>query len=55
MKLFDGRRGYVRFSVTPERLQADYRVVPLVTRPDGSVETSASFVVENGRPQLVRS
>lgn len=55
MKFFDGRRGYVRFTVSPDRLVADYRVVPVVTRPDGNVETAASFVVENGRPQLVRS
>jgi len=55
MKYFDGRRGYVRVNVSRERLTADYRVVPLVTLPGGAVETAASFVVENGRPALIRS
>jgi alkaline phosphatase D len=52
MKYFDGRRGYVRANITRERLTADYRVVPLVTRLGGPVETAATFVVEDGRPQL---
>ena len=55
MKHFDGRRGYVRVNVSRERLTADYRVVPLVTLPGGPVETAISFVVENGRPTLVRA
>jgi alkaline phosphatase D len=54
MKYFDGRRGYVRVNVSRERLTADYRVVPVVTLPGGAIETAASFVVENGRPTLVR-
>jgi alkaline phosphatase D len=55
MKYFDGRRGYVRVNVSRDRLTADYRVVPLVTLPGGAVETSASFIVENGRSTLVRN
>ncbi len=51
---FNGQRGYVRCEVTPERLAADYRVVPYVTRPDAPVATRASFVVEEGRPGLLR-
>ncbi len=52
---FNGQRGYVRCSLTPERLTADYRIVPFVTRPGAPVETRASFVVEAGRPGLQRS
>lgn len=55
MKYFDARRGYVRCTVTGKRLTADYQVVPLVTRIGGAVETAASFVVEDGKPALVRA
>jgi len=55
MKFFDGRRGYVRCTLTRERLTAEYQIVPLVTRLGGTVETAASFVVEDGKPALVRA
>jgi alkaline phosphatase D len=42
----------LRHTVTPERWQADYRVVPYVSRPGAPVSTRASFVVEAGRPGL---
>jgi alkaline phosphatase D len=49
--LFTNRqRGYVRCSLDRERWQADFRVLPFVTRPGAPVTTRASFVVENGRP-----
>ncbi|MGH7711584.1 MAG: alkaline phosphatase D family protein [Gemmatimonadaceae bacterium] len=54
MKYFDARRGYVLCTVTPKRLTADYRIVPLVTRLAGPVETAVSFVIEDGEPQLQR-
>ncbi|HYE72520.1 MAG TPA: alkaline phosphatase D family protein, partial [Blastocatellia bacterium] len=50
LKFFNGQRGYVRCSLTPERWQTDYRVVPTVSQPDATISTRASFVVENGRP-----
>ncbi len=50
---FNGQRGYVRCAATPDRLVADYRIVPYVTRPGAPVETRASFVVEAGRPGLL--
>jgi alkaline phosphatase D len=52
MKYFDGRRGYVRCSVTPKHLTVDYRIVPLVTRLGGPVETARVFMVEDGKPAL---
>lgn len=50
IRWFDGRRGYVVATVTPERWTSDYRVVPVVSEPGGGVETAATFVVESGRP-----
>jgi alkaline phosphatase D len=48
------QRGYVRVGVTPEAVRADFKVVDFVDRPGGSVSTAATFLVENGRPGLVR-
>jgi alkaline phosphatase D len=50
VKFFNAQRGYIRCDVTPERYVADYRVLDVVTRPDGVMSTRASFVVEDGRP-----
>ena len=50
IKFFNAQRGYVRCRVTPGRLQADFRVMPYVTRPDAPIATRASYVVENGIP-----
>ena len=49
VRFYNNQRGYVRCRVTPERWQADYRIVPFVTKPGAEVKTRASFVVENGR------
>ncbi|MBO1514405.1 alkaline phosphatase [Metabacillus sp. BG109] len=46
IKFFNDYRGYVRCTVTPEKWQADYRVVPLVTEPGADISTRASFVYE---------
>jgi alkaline phosphatase D len=55
LRFHNSQRGYVRCVVTPDRWQADYRVLPYVTRPGAPVSTRSSFVVENGRPGLVSS
>ncbi|MEO0395909.1 MAG: alkaline phosphatase D family protein [Cyanobacteria bacterium P01_A01_bin.137] len=50
-KFFDGlNRGYVRCTVTPDRWQTDYRTVETIQVPTSTVQTLASFVVENGQP-----
>jgi len=49
VKFYNGQRGYVRCTVTPERWVADYRVVPFVTRPDAPIQTRASFAVAAGQ------
>ncbi|GAA2281407.1 alkaline phosphatase [Streptomyces ruber] len=55
MRFYNGRRGYVILTLTPERVRADFRTLPYVTRPGAPVGTAASFVSEIGRPGLVRA
>ncbi len=50
LQFYNGQRGYVRCTVTPDKWLTDYRVVPFVSKPDAPLSTRASFVVENGRP-----
>jgi alkaline phosphatase D len=46
IKFFNDYRGYVRCTVTPEKWQADYRVIPFVTEPGAAISTRASLVYE---------
>jgi alkaline phosphatase D len=55
IKFYNAQRGYVRHVVTPQRWQADYRVLDKVSVRDGNVSTRASFVVEDGRPGLIQT
>ena len=51
VRFFESRhRGYVRCEVTPERWQADLRVVSDVRDRAATARTLAAFVVESGRP-----
>jgi alkaline phosphatase D len=50
IRYYNGQRGYVVATVTPERWTSEYRIVPVVSEPDGGLETAATFVVEDGRP-----
>ncbi|MDQ0220431.1 alkaline phosphatase [Peribacillus cavernae] len=52
IKFFNDYRGYVRCRVTPERWQADYRVLPFVTEPGADISTRASFVYEKDQTGL---
>jgi alkaline phosphatase D len=54
VKFYNGQRGYVSCSVTPQRWQADYQVVDYVTRKDAPRRTRASFVIADGRPGAER-
>jgi alkaline phosphatase D len=54
IKFFNGQRGYVRCSLTPDRWQTDFRIVEAVTQPNAQVSTRASFVVEDGKPGAKR-
>jgi alkaline phosphatase D len=53
LKFVGNERGYSRHVVTPERWQADFRVVEKVTTPGMPVTTRKSFVVEAGHPGLM--
>jgi alkaline phosphatase D len=55
IKFFNGQRGYVRCAITPDRWQADYRVMSNVSVPSAVISTRASFVLENGRPGAKRA
>jgi alkaline phosphatase D len=50
MKFFNSQRGYVRVTVDRDRWTSDFRVLPFVTKPDATISTRASVVVEDGTP-----
>ncbi|MCM6778332.1 alkaline phosphatase D family protein [Nocardia sp. CDC159] len=52
IRYFNNRRGYVRTRMTADRMHADFRAVPYVSRPGAPVQTKASFVIEDRRPGL---
>ncbi|MGH2560311.1 MAG: alkaline phosphatase D family protein [Thermomicrobiales bacterium] len=52
---FDNHRGYVLCTVTPDRWQTDFRVVPTVEEAVAPASTLATFVVEHGRPLAEQS
>jgi len=52
IKFFNGQRGYVRCTLTPEQWRADYRVLPFVKQQGAPVYTRASFAIEAGNPGL---
>ena len=52
IRYFSGRRGYVRARFTSDEMQADFRVLPYVSRPGAGVQTGASFVVPDRTPAL---
>lgn len=52
MKFYDGRRGYVKVTLTPDSARADFRTVSAVTTPGAPLATAASFVTEAGSPGL---
>ena len=54
VKFHNARRGYVRCDITPTQWTTDFRVVPYVSRPGAPVETRARFVVEDGRPGVMK-
>ena len=55
VKFHNARRGYVRCEISPTEWRSDYQTVEYVSRRGAPVATSASFVVESGRPTLERA
>lgn len=55
-KFFDAAyRGYVRCQLTRELWQSDYRAVSSILEQNATINTLASFVVENGQPGAKRA
>ncbi|GGN95313.1 MULTISPECIES: alkaline phosphatase D family protein [Haloarcula] len=48
----NGRRGYTRCTLTPDRWVTEFRVVDYVTDRGAPIRTDATFVVEDGAPGL---
>jgi alkaline phosphatase D len=52
LKFFHNRRGYVRTTISPAQLRADFRAVATVTEHGAAATTVKSFVVQEGQPGL---
>jgi alkaline phosphatase D len=50
IRFYNNQRGYVRTTITPDLLTADFRVVPKVTTPGAEAHTRATFVIEDRVP-----
>jgi len=55
LRFFDNHRGYVRCALDRAKLVADFRAVSTVLRPTAAVSTTATFVIEDGRPGARRA
>ena len=44
-----------RLALTADRLSADFRVMPFVTRKDATIANRASYVIERARPGLQKA
>jgi alkaline phosphatase D len=53
VKFFCDRRGYVRTTVTPTHIAADFRSVAKVSEHGAAATTTRSFVIQDGQPGLV--
>ncbi|WP_031495717.1 alkaline phosphatase D family protein [Bryobacter aggregatus] len=54
LKFFLAKRGYVSCAVTAKSWESAYRVVPVVSTPNGAIETRAKFRVEAGTNRIER-
>jgi alkaline phosphatase D len=54
LKFFSDRRGYVRTTISPAQVQADFRSVATVSEHGAPVTTTGSFVIADGQPGLHR-
>ena len=55
LRFFDNHRGYVRCALERNRLTADFRAVSTVRKPTATVSTTATFVVDDGKPGARRA
>ncbi len=52
LKFFNNRRGYVRTTISPTQLRADFRNVAKVSEHGAAATTVKSFVIQEGQPGL---
>ncbi|MGW1344185.1 alkaline phosphatase D family protein [Kribbella sp. NPDC002412] len=52
LKFYNNRRGYVRTTISPTELRADFRAVAKVSEHGAAASTVKSFVIEEGQPGL---
>ncbi|WP_462418908.1 alkaline phosphatase D family protein [Kytococcus sp. Marseille-QA3725] len=52
LRYYRNLRGYVRTTITPEAMTADFRVLDQVSTPGAAARTDASFRIEDGVPGL---
>lgn len=50
VKFYNGQRGYVTNTLTPDTWLADFKVLPRVTVPGENISSRARFAIEAGRP-----
>lgn len=54
IKYTSNRRGYVRCTLTPEKMKADFRTIAYVDKKGAPITTEASFYVKNNEPGAIR-
>ncbi|WP_328998092.1 alkaline phosphatase D family protein [Kribbella sp. NBC_00709] len=52
LKFYNNRRGYIRATVSPTEMRADFRNVAKVSEHGAAAATVKSFVIEEGQPGL---
>jgi alkaline phosphatase D len=52
LKFYNNRRGYVRTTISPTQLRADFRAVAAVSEHGAAASTVKSFVIQEGLPGL---
>jgi alkaline phosphatase D len=52
LKFYSNRRGYVRTTITPAQITADFRAVAQVSQHGAAVSTVQSFAIPDGQPGL---
>lgn len=52
LKFYSNRRGYIRATVSPTQMSADFRAVAKVSEHDAAASTLKSFVIQEGQPGL---
>ncbi len=55
VKFFCDRRGYVRTTISPTEIAADFRSVAAVSEHGAAATTARSFVIHDGQPGLVNA